>query len=1690
MCLSLKVLSCLIETRDAYKGKVNPDTWFARWLSTEKQFPGRGRGHWTAKMMVVSLLAGLATAQAATGIDQKSGVAVSPVGKTVLQGTVTGGGTADVTVFWGPADGGTTPANWAHKQVLKDVKSDTPFSITAEPLVFGVTYHYRCQVSSGGNEVWAPAATPFTGAKPRMAATGANKGAILPVTSSLVCWYDAAVGVTANAQGAVEMWKDLSGNEHHGLPCIGTPILAANQINGKPAVQFRTAAGQCALNCDGPFFSASQYVVVLSPVAAWSNDGSFLGRRWSRGSSHRLSKGTTAFCDQFPTAVSKNGKPITEGPFNLAPITDFMILKIDANDLDMSRNVYQIGMGDNASCDLDIAEIIAYQSKLSASDDALVGGYLAAKYGISTTYPACADQVTACSLVNAPAAALAPTSATLNTTLNAPASVYEIRAYWGTVDSGTDPALWTHSASLGTFTDVTAKTLSHTATGLKPGTNYYFTFSASNAHDTFWATKVRSFHTLMPNAGAPVSSAEPPVSKGLVCWYDASVGVTANNDGVVHTWNDLSGNAHHATPGVGTVVCAANQIQKKPAMQFRKSWLACAGTFFAKEQYVVIRSPTPQWSSAGSFLGRVKGRASSYNTWRNDSGFWRDRPPLAVSRNGIVLPGMAFDCSPITQYMLLRIVVDDEDTTAASYGIGNNDGMADCGFDVAEILAYQSLLTPEEEAAVGGYLTVKYGLTTAYSAPSKAKAPVPAASELAAAKYKGWQHSGSLCILTTPDGADLPATAKESDFPVLVRLDKDWFRFNEAMPKGEDLRFASSTGLPLAYQIDHWDATAGTAAIWVRIPTITGNARQEITLYWGKSDASSESDGAAVFNKSNGYLSAWHMDETLRDEAGTVTVQDAGTTAATGMIGPSRHFSGGRGMNGGGKIRAYPFATTSHTTEAWFKADKFNSSLIRWGRGNVVNLRLLSTPAHFAITNYWGSPIQQSTSLMEKNQWTHVAYTFSLQGWMIYINGRPDMPAVWNNTQEIATPVELQIGDGFTGELDEVRVSSVARSADWMKLQYENQKPVQTVVGPLIQSGKEFAVSEKNISLAEGKTITLTAKAGGARKISWSIVRGGSETLVAVDRFNYTLVAGRVSGDESYILRFKAVFAEGVKNLDIPVTIREDIPDPVYTLKAPTNWDGRETITLQPQITNLPALQAKGGGELTYEWTFPPLLEMKSIEPGKLILKRARNSGTLPITVAVSNGGKPVTQTVQIAVREPAKDAWVQRTPDKDEKPADNQFYARDDTNEGTLHCNGILNDAAESVFLKLYAADKVIKTETQKPGADKSYAFSVKLKPGLIDYKVEFGTKDGSGEKILHTASNLVCGDAYIIDGQSNAVSVDWGQGDDNFTNEWIRSYGYSAPDISKGWGKAVRRGSGCRDIGYWPMDLAARLVDTQKMPICIINGAVGGTLIEAHQRNEAKPTDGDTIYGRLLARTSQARLTHGIRGAFWHQGENDQESQGASGGYGWENYQKHFTNMTANWKQDYPNIQHYYIFQIWPNSCLMGGTKHSDKLRDVQRLLPRLYSNMSIMSTLGIKPEGPCHYPPAGYAVMAQMVAPLVEHYNYGRTFDKSITPPDLQKASYSSAGKDEITLVFDQPIVWDNAQASQFHLDGQDGQVVSGEVSGNVLKLRLKAASEAKEITYVTDKNWDLGKLIIGQNGIAALTFAEVSLNPEGK
>lgn len=974
------------------------------------------------------------------------------------------------------------------------------------------------------------------------------------------------------------------------------------------------------------------------------------------------------------------------------------------------------------------------------------------------------------------------------------------------------------------------------------------------------------------------------------------------------------------------------------------------------------------------------------------------------------------------------------------------------------------------------------------------------ASQGVAAGYDGWRHSGSMYLLTTPEGADLPAAASVEGFPLLVRLHKDFFDFRQAGADGKDIRFSSAAGEPLAYQIEEWDAAKGTASIWVRIPSIKGNQRQEIKLHWGKADAASESSGKAVFNESNGHLSVWHMNGPVKDEVGTLESKDVATTETAGMIGPARHLVGKQGIFCGDKIANYPSGAASHSTSAWFRAEKPNATIIGWGnegggRGSKVRMQFRSPP-HLRIDSDFSDVKGESTLPM--SEWIHVVHTYSRGDGKIYINGKLDGSAT--PMLAIKSPARLWIGGwyhnyDFVGDIDEVRISSVARSADWVKLEFENQKPMQTLIGPVVQAGSAFSVSPANVTVTEGQRAVISAQAGGAQKVYWTLKSDGRETLIATDRFALDFDAGRVTGDKAASLQFKAIYANEVKTRDIPITIKEAIPEPVFTLQAPAKWDGRAAIEVVPQIANLSQMQAAGAGGLHYSWSIADIAVIKEIEPGKLILKRAQNSGRMKVTATIDNGGQPTTQSVEIAVTEPASDPWIARTPDKDEKPEDNQFYARDAKNEGTLYCNGTLTEAAESVFLRVFADDQPYRNESLKPGADRAYAFTVKLKPGLIKYRVEFGSKVGDRETVLHSAGNLACGDAYLIDGQSNAEATAWGNDPYTFTSPWIRSFG--SPDGSpqgarlKLWGDAAARSKGGRfQVGCWGMELGRRLVENQKMPICIINGAVGGTRIDQHQRNPADPEDVSSIYGRLLWRVRQARLSHGIRGVLWHQGENDQGADGPTGGFGWQTYRQYFIEMASAWKQDYPNIQHYYVFQIWPKSCAMGINGSDNQLREVQRMLPTAFSRLSVMSTLGIEPPGGCHYPPAGYAEIARLICPLVERDHYGKTFTESITPPNLKRTCYLNDKKDQIVMEFDQPVKWDDALAGQFYLDGEKGKVVSGAAAGNVVTLKLTGASTAQRLTYLDSKTWSQKTLLRGQNDIAALTFCDVPLLPGPK
>jgi hypothetical protein len=484
------------------------------------------------------------------------------------------------------------------------------------------------------------------------------------------------------------------------------------------------------------------------------------------------------------------------------------------------------------------------------------------------------------------------------------------------------------------------------------------------------------------------------------------------------------------------------------------------------------------------------------------------------------------------------------------------------------------------------------------------------------------------------------------------------------------------------------------------------------------------------------------------------------------------------------------------------------------------------------------------------------------------------------------------------------------------------------------------------------------------------------------------------------------------------------------------------------------------------------------------------------LTIAATNGGTPAVATAAIMVREPARDAWMRRPAIEAELPVDGQFLAREDGDDGRLRCAGKLADAPPGtrVELRLFADGKPYRNVAQPVAADGRFQVEAAVRAGLVKYRMELAvvqpgaTGDG---RILHRADEIVCGDVFLITGQSNAEATDVGPEDPTDGSPWIRSFGSAAgnPTAARevAWRPAVirdRRGARGQ-IGAWGMEMAKLLVERRQIPVCILNGAVGGSRIDQHQRRESDPADLESIYGRLLWRTRQAGLAHGVRAVFWHQGENDQGADGPSGGFGWETYRENFVSLATAWKEDYPNLQRMFAFQIWPRACSMGRNGSDNQLREVQRRLPEAFSRLRVMSTLGIKPPGGCHYPLAGYRQLGQQIAPLVDHELYQPAVGKSVAAPNLLSVRFATVARDQLLLEFDQPMLWSDTLAKEFRLDGKPGQVERGGAEGRLVRLQLTAASDARRISYLDSAAWNPDNLLVGENGLAALTFWEVPI-----
>jgi hypothetical protein len=337
-----------------------------------------------------------------------------------------------------------------------------------------------------------------------------------------------------------------------------------------------------------------------------------------------------------------------------------------------------------------------------------------------------------------------------------------------------------------------------------------------------------------------------------------------------------------------------------------------------------------------------------------------------------------------------------------------------------------------------------------------------------AGEFDRWRYNSRILLNTTDSGAGVmnPVT----DFPVLLRLNSGNFNFSQATNDGSDIRFSKTDrSTHLFYEIELWDSRNQQAVIWVKVDTVYGNdSSQFFYIYWDNIDALDNSDGALVFDTDDGFAGVWHLDEEITGKGADSAYRDATANANHGIDvidETDRQGVIGRGHGFGTQddhifIGTFDPSASDLTLSLWVNwggDDGTDAAMIAkrssWGIGSMRWQLIRSNSSNNLAFETAGSRAQFNTDFPATNQWIHVAlvYTGLDNSAKLFFNG---VQTGGTQTMEWGpkTDADLRIGatdnygDGFNGSLDEVRISSSARSPDWIKLSWENQKPGQTLV--------------------------------------------------------------------------------------------------------------------------------------------------------------------------------------------------------------------------------------------------------------------------------------------------------------------------------------------------------------------------------------------------------------------------------------------------------------------------------------------------------------------------------------------------------------------------------------------------------------------------------------------------------------------
>jgi biopolymer transport protein ExbB len=294
---------------------------------------------------------------------------------------------------------------------------------------------------------------------------------------------------------------------------------------------------------------------------------------------------------------------------------------------------------------------------------------------------------------------------------------------------------------------------------------------------------------------------------------------------------------------------------------------------------------------------------------------------------------------------------------------------------------------------------------------------------------KDWASRKQITLDTSASAGSVDGAVQ--NFPVLLRLDSSSFNFDEASATGADVRFvADDDKTALTYHIESFDPKDGLATIWVDVPNLPAGGQQKVWMYFGNKAAQSTDSAAQTLDPLFKAVYHFGAGETVATDA-TVNHNNAGPVPHdhAGWIGEGATLGGSTVLTLPASASLAIDPNQGFTFETWIKpAANANGTL--YSNGALI-VGLENGVPFVSVGGAKSSPVPALSTA-----WSYIAVSGDAKGVTLFVNGAL---AATVTTPLPALAAGGTIGAGLTGALDEVRVSSAARPAAYIKASYSSQ---------------------------------------------------------------------------------------------------------------------------------------------------------------------------------------------------------------------------------------------------------------------------------------------------------------------------------------------------------------------------------------------------------------------------------------------------------------------------------------------------------------------------------------------------------------------------------------------------------------------------------------------------------------------------